>query len=189
MRTESYSVLLETARLIVRTPQTGDGHSYADYYRRNREFLQPWSPTFGADMFIDEEWESSIPLIQHEFSSGRSARFCLYLQDRMIGVANLTSITRSPAYSALLGYTLAEDVQGMGYMREALDAILQYAMGYRNLHRISANYMPHNQRSGGLLRSLGFQVEGYARDYLLIDGKWQDHVLTTLTNFDWVAPA
>ncbi|MBC7910537.1 MAG: alanine acetyltransferase, partial [Pyrinomonadaceae bacterium] len=28
----------------------------------------------------------------------------------------------------------------------------------------------------------GFTVEGYARDYLLIDGEWRDHVLTSLTN-------
>jgi ribosomal-protein-alanine N-acetyltransferase len=31
-----------------------------------------------------------------------------------------------------------------------------------------ANYMPHNQRSGDLLARLGFEKEGYAKDYLLI---------------------
>jgi ribosomal-protein-alanine N-acetyltransferase len=28
-------------------------------------------------------------------------------------------------------------------------------------------------------------VEGYARDYLFLDGVWQDHVLTSLTNPAW----
>ena len=50
------------------------------------------------------------------------------------------------------------------------------------MHRIMANYMPHNQRSGNLLKKLGFVVEGYARDYLLINGKWEDHILTSLNN-------
>ncbi|MFV8766233.1 30S ribosomal protein S5 alanine N-acetyltransferase, partial [Yersinia enterocolitica] len=27
--------------------------------------------------------------------------------------------------------------------------------------------------------------EGYAKDYLLIDGQWRDHVLTALTNKEW----
>lgn len=45
-----------------------------------------------------------------------------------------------------------------------------------------ANYVPTNERSGRLLRRLGFTVEGYARDYLFIDGAWRDHVLTSLTN-------
>ena len=56
-----------------------------------------------------------------------------------------------------------------------------------------ANYMPINERSGRLLRSLGFQVEGYARDYLYVGGAWRDHVLTALTNpnpdFSPAAPA
>lgn len=187
MKSESNGVSLKTARLTVRTPRAGDGRLYAEYYLRNRDFLQPWSPKFGEDMFQAEEWEASIPLIQHEFTSGRSARFCLHFEDRFIGVANLTSITRSPSFFCLLGYTLAEDVQGRGFMKEALTAVIEYAFNSRNLHRISANYMPHNQRSGGLLKSLGFHVEGYARDYLLIDGQWQDHVLTSLTNRHWLA--
>jgi ribosomal-protein-alanine N-acetyltransferase len=45
-----------------------------------------------------------------------------------------------------------------------------------------ANYMPANERSGKLLKRLGFTVEGYARDYLFIAGAWQDHVLTSLAN-------
>jgi ribosomal-protein-alanine N-acetyltransferase len=45
--------------------------------------------------------------------------------------------------------------------------------------------MPRNQRSGNLLKRLGFVVEGYARDYLLINDRWEDHILTSLTNPDW----
>lgn len=48
-----------------------------------------------------------------------------------------------------------------------------------------ANYMPHNRRSGNVLKSLGFNIEGYARDYLYINGYWEDHILTSLTNKNW----
>jgi hypothetical protein len=44
------------------------------------------------------------------------------------------------------------------------------------------NDIPTNERSGRLLRRLGFQVEGYARDYLYIHDGWRDHILTSLTN-------
>jgi ribosomal-protein-alanine N-acetyltransferase len=37
-------------------------------------------------------------------------------------------------------------------------------------------------RSGRLLGRLGFVIEGYARDYLLVNGRWEDHVLTSLIN-------
>ncbi len=185
---EKHGVSFSTARLLIRTPQAGDGAHYAKYYKANREFLQPWSPSFNDDMFSPLEWEDSIPIIRQEFASGRTARFCLFRDDEMVGVANVTAITKNPSYSGILGYTLSHDVQGNGLMREALIPIIDFVFTERNLHRLSANYMPHNQRSGKLLRSLGFQVEGYARDYLLIDGQWQDHVLTSLKNEDWQPP-
>ncbi|MGL4717164.1 MAG: 30S ribosomal protein S5 alanine N-acetyltransferase, partial [Aeromonas sp.] len=43
-------------------------------------------------------------------------------------------------------------------------------------------YMPANQRSGALLERLGFEREGFARAYLLINGRWEDHILTSLIN-------
>lgn len=176
---------LRTDRLIVRTPTRGDGARYARYYQQNRDFLQPFSPRFDGGMFSAGEWEASIPLIQQQFSSGASIRFLLLENEELIGVANLTQMMRSPGYSAVLGYTLSESHQGKGYMREALTEIVRYLFEVRNLHRISANYMPRNERSGRLLRSLGFNVEGYARDYLMIDGVWEDHVLTSLINSNW----
>jgi len=33
-----------------------------------------------------------------------------------------------------------------------------------------------------VLRRCGFQVEGLAPAYLLINGKWEDHVLTSIIN-------
>ncbi len=65
-------------------------------------------------------------------------------------------------------------------MLEALKAVIAYAFETLKLRRLSANYMPTNERSGRLLRKAGFVVEGYARDYLQIGGRWTDHVLTSL---------
>ena len=67
-------------------------------------------------------------------------------------------------------------------MYEALRAAIEYAFDTKKLHRIMANYMLANVRSGKLLRRLNFSVEGFARDYLRIAGKWEDHVLSALTN-------
>jgi len=35
------------------------------------------------------------------------------------------------------------------------------------------------------LKRTGFHEEGHARNYLLIDGKWQDHVLFAILREDW----
>ncbi|MBU6455639.1 MAG: GNAT family N-acetyltransferase, partial [Cyanobacteria bacterium REEB67] len=83
------------------------------------------------------------------------------------------------------GYSIDQEREGKGMMKEALQSVITYGFTAMNLHRIMANYQPENGKSGGLLRSLGFNVEGYARDYLLIDGKWRDHILTSISNPNW----
>jgi ribosomal-protein-alanine N-acetyltransferase len=73
-------------------------------------------------------------------------------------------------------------------MFEAARAGIRYIFEAVRLHRIMANYMPRNARSGALLQRLGFVVEGSARNYLYINGKWEDHLLTSLTNPSEVTP-
>jgi [ribosomal protein S5]-alanine N-acetyltransferase len=72
-------------------------------------------------------------------------------------------------------------------MQEALTVGIKYVFNTMQCHRIQANYMPRNRKSGNLLAKLGFRVEGDAKDYLLINGVWEDHILTSLTNANWQA--
>ncbi len=67
-------------------------------------------------------------------------------------------------------------------MAEALRRAIRHAFDEMGLHRLMANYVPTNEHSGRLLRRLGFTIEGYARDYLLLDGVWKDHILTALVS-------
>ncbi len=70
-------------------------------------------------------------------------------------------------------------------MTEAVGRGIDFAFGQMNVHRIMANYVPSNLKSAAVLNRLGFVVEGYARDYLCLNGTWQDHVMTSLTNQNW----
>ncbi len=72
-------------------------------------------------------------------------------------------------------------------MSEAVAKAIDYMFEKQKLHRIMANYMPSNERSARLLHKLGFVVEGCAKKYLLINGRWEDHILSSLTNENWVS--
>jgi ribosomal-protein-alanine N-acetyltransferase len=123
---------------------------------------------------------------REEWSAGQSARFVFFRRGEedgpVVGNASFTEIVRGPLLGCFLGYKLDEKAQGQGLMFEGLTAAIAWAFDELGLHRISANYRPTNERSGRVLRRLGFVVEGYARDYLFIDGAWRDHILTSLTN-------
>src|SRR5206468_248288 len=101
------------------------------------------------------------------------------------GVVSLSRIQRGPEQSVALGYGIAKILEGQGYMSEAVRAAIRFAFEDLDLHRIEASYAPSNDRSAALLRSCGFEVEGTVRGSLLINGKWCDHILTSLLNPAW----
>jgi [ribosomal protein S5]-alanine N-acetyltransferase len=180
-------VRLETERLVVRLPRPGEGAAAARYWRENEAFHALSSPLQPEEFYTPAFWERRIPLLRAEHRRGESLRVFLLdpAERRFLGHASLTRITRGSFHAANLGYSLAKRVEGRGLMTEALAALLAHAFGPMGLHRIEANHLPGNARSAAVLRRLGFRKEGRARDYLLIAGRWQDHVLNSLTNDDW----
>jgi ribosomal-protein-alanine N-acetyltransferase len=189
-RRDPAQVVIETERLIVRIARRGDEKMVASFYRHNREYLQPFSPTFDEQLFTEWGWRERIEATLAEYRGGKGLRLIVIPKadrGRMIGVANFTSITGFPQFGCNLGYSIDEREQGKGFMTEALQSAIGYAFDELRLHRIEANYMPHNDASGRVLEKLGFLKEGFAKDYLLIDGKWADHVRTSLMNPNWKA--
>jgi ribosomal-protein-alanine N-acetyltransferase len=180
-------VSIETERLVLRLPRRGDETPLTRFYTDNRAFLQPWSPTFAEELFSQRGWRDRIDATHAEYRSGRGLRLLMASKSRaeIVGVVNFTSITSFPSYLCNLGYSLGQTWQGQGLMAEALVAAIRYVFQELDLHRIEANYMPRNQRSARVLQKLGFRIEGEAKDYLLIDGRWEDHVRTSLTNEAW----
>jgi ribosomal-protein-alanine N-acetyltransferase len=181
-------VLIETERLVLRLPRRGEETAIARFYSQNRKFLQPFSPTFGEEIFTVRGWRDRIDATLAEYRGGRGLRLLLYPKAqpaRVMGIANFTSITGFPTYMCNLGYSIAESEQGRGLITEALRGAIGYVFGQMRLHRIEANYMPRNVASARVLEKLGFVIEGRAQEYILIDGVWEEHVRTSLTNRHW----
>jgi ribosomal-protein-alanine N-acetyltransferase len=150
----------------------------------NRAHLEQWEHRRQPDFFTEGFWEIHLRLILRDFREGASACFVLLSpnEDEVLGVCNYTNIVRGTFQSCQLGYALAEKHQRKGVMFEALSLTNAYMFDDLGLHRIMAGYLPHNERSGKLLERLGFEKEGLARKYLKINGRWEDHLLTSLIN-------
>ncbi|GKX53163.1 ribosomal protein S5-alanine N-acetyltransferase [Budvicia aquatica] len=180
-------VSLTTDRMVVRLANERDAYRLADYYTENKDFLKPWEPVRDQSYGYPSGWQVRLNMINELHKQGNAYYFLLLDPDEkeVIGVANFSHVLRGDFQACILGYSLGQKWQGQGLMYEALKSALRYMFNQQNMHRIMANYMPHNKRSGDLLVRLGFEREGYAKDYLRIDGQWQDHVLMALTNSDW----
>lgn len=180
--------MIETERLIIRLAEVGDLQEIVRYYGDNRDHLQPYSPTYALDFLDEATWIEQVRTRAIEFAAGDGFRAFLFARatpSRIAGNLNLTQVHRGAFQSCVLGYNLAADEQGKGYMTEAVRAVVAFAFGTWKLHRVAANYMPRNARSAAVLERCGFKVEGLAPKYLRIAGHWEDHVLTAITNPAW----
>jgi ribosomal-protein-alanine N-acetyltransferase len=175
-----------SARVALRIGRESDAHALLGYINRNREYHQRWEPRVRESFFTLEMQRRVLTRRIEDFEHGEAA--CFLLLDRahpdglVIGRANFTEIVRGPFQACYLGYSVDRAYEGKGYMFEALQVAIDWVFRELRLHRIMANHRPENERSGRLLERLGFEREGYARNYLYIDGAWTDHVLTALTN-------
>lgn len=160
------------------------------YLNANKSFHSPYESIRPEGYYERDYWHQQL---QQQVSQDFDAVGCkLFLRAKdtpndVLGYVHASNIVRGAFQACHLGYMLAQDAQGQGYMSEALQAFINYLFKHQNLHRIQANYLIDNQRSAKLLQKLGFVIEGTAKQYLLIDGRWQDHTLTSLINTAWSA--
>ncbi len=174
---------ISTLNLILSTPRIEDYFALNDFENRNKNHLGKWESTSQStqDILSLENWIK-------ECDEGKSARFFIRTKinpDIIIGLCNFTQIFHGSFQACYLGYKIDYEYEGKGFMFESLQTLIGYVFEELKLHRIMANYMPSNIRSAKLLHRLGFVVEGQAKNYLFINNKWEDHVLTALSIEEW----
>ncbi|MCO4782794.1 MAG: GNAT family N-acetyltransferase [Candidatus Cloacimonetes bacterium] len=177
---------LESLRLLLKIPMEDDIDQVIAFFDRNKDFLKSTSPTPAIDFNTRSYWESTLSDNRIGFRGGRSVKLFIFYKTKqglaIIGEVNFSQIFRGVFLACKLGYKIDREYQGKGLMKEALQRSIQFCFEELKLHRIEANYMPNNDRSAGILHSLGFTIEGKAKNYLKINGKWEDHILTSLCN-------
>ncbi len=89
----------------------------------------------------------------------------------------LANIRRGVAQAGSIGYWMGLPFVRRGYMSAAVSAVIPFAFATLRLHRLEAACIPTNAASISLLENSGFVREGYAREFLCINGVWQDHLL------------
>jgi ribosomal-protein-alanine N-acetyltransferase len=186
--------MLETERLLLTAPGPSAAEACARFHKENREHLQPWSPPMLDRHFDPAFWREKLESRAEEFRNGSGFSFCIFDRSEgaggaVLGTLNFNEVVRGVFLACYMGYSLAENAQGKGLMTEACRAGIDFIFKQVRLHRIMANYIPGNVRSGAVLTRLGFTTEGTAKSYLYIGGAWQDHVLTSLTNPDPIVPS
>ena len=176
-------VLLGT-RTTLRAPRMSDYTAWRDLRRSSREFLTPFEPRWTEADLGQRVYAARLRRAREEARDGTDFTFFIFSHadaDRLVGGITLSNIRRRAAQYVNLGYWMGQPFAGRGLMTEAVGLVVPFCFDSLGLHRIHAAFLPHNMASRRVLEKNGFREEGFAENYLQIDGHWADHVLFGLT--------
>jgi len=165
--------------VMLRVPQQGDFRDWIELRQASRKFLVPWEPTWPRDDLTKSAFRRRVRRYYQDIREDRAYPFFIFETDtdRLIGGLTLSNIRRGVAQACSLGYWVGARWARKGYMSDAVATVTPWVFDQLGLHRLEAACLPTNKASIGLLRKCGFAEEGYARRYLKINGRWQDHIL------------
>ncbi len=165
--------------IFLRRPLMSDCQAWLALRRQSRDFLVPWEPTWPEDALTRGAFRRRVRAYNKDWRAGLTFAFFAFRSEdsELLGGVTLADVRRGVSQSAHLGYWIGEPFAKRGYMTLAVSAALDFAFTELSLNRVEAACMPKNRPSQALLKKLGFREEGFARDYLKIDGAWRDHLL------------
>jgi ribosomal-protein-alanine N-acetyltransferase len=162
---------------IIRPLALADSAELADLYALNRDFLAPFDPFRPGAFFRERGQRDRIERMLADRAADRGYGYAILDGDAVAGTISLSNVVRGPLQSANVGYWVDRDRNGRGLASTALAAVVDVAFGDLSLHRLEAGTLLDNLPSQRVLAKNGFERIGVARDYLLIAGRWRDHVL------------
>jgi ribosomal-protein-alanine N-acetyltransferase len=165
--------------VFLRMPIPSDFPEWAALREKSRDFLTPWEPVWPPDDLTRAAFRRRLRRYAEDQRADTAYAFLIFRSEDnvLVGGLTLANIRRGVAQAGSIGYWVGQPYANQGYMSAAVQALIPFCFGSLRLHRLEAACIPTNKPSIALLEKTGFQREGYARGYLCINGKWQDHLL------------
>jgi ribosomal-protein-alanine N-acetyltransferase len=177
--------IYETKRLLLKILDKNSFIEVTDYYKRNINFKTEFEPKRNKNFLTSELQKKQLEDEMLKFERGNMLKLWIFKKDKpqkIIGFFSFSNIIRAAFLSCFLGYRLDEKEVNNGYMTEAIRKGIEIIFNDYKLHRIEANIMPKNKASLSVVKKLGFTSEGISKNYLNINGKWEDHIHMVLLN-------
>jgi ribosomal-protein-alanine N-acetyltransferase len=130
--------------------------------------------------------EGLIGMLSDGFRKKRQIRWALAEPDsgRMIGDLGFNAFWTRDC-RAEVGYGLSPEHWRRGLMTRSLSSIIDYGFEHLALNKVEATVNVNNDRSSGLLRKLGFRLEGTLREHRNRRGVFGDTLFFGLLKREW----
>jgi len=163
----------------LRAPQSSDHAEWSALRETSRDFLTPWEPIWPSDDLTRSAFRRRLKRYADDQRMDLAYAFLIFRHEdnALVGGLTLANIRRGVAQAGSIGYWIGEPFVRRGYMTAAVRTLIPFCFKTLRLHRLEAACIPGNAASVSLLEKTGCTREGSAREYLCINGIWQDHLL------------
>ncbi|HZC07940.1 MAG TPA: GNAT family N-acetyltransferase [Ktedonobacterales bacterium] len=177
-RSVSIADELTTARTVIRPYQPSDAEALYQTIAASREHIAQWLP-WAHEHTGPDYTRDLIGHFQEQWRAGEDFTYGVF--DHASG-ALLGGLGLHPhdweVPSFEIGYWLAADAEGHGYMTEAATALVDYALSELAARRVEIRCNARNTRSAAVARRLGFTQEGLLHNHMrLPDGVLRDTLI------------
>lgn len=177
----AFDMQLHGPRTLLRMLEAEDWAAWHSLRDLSRDYLEPWEPKWPEHALTYGYYCSLLRRHWRDWRSGRAYAFGIFLNDGQapvfVGGITLSDIQHAAAQKGTVGYWMGRPFAGQGIMTEALGLVCDFSFSTLKLQRLEASSMPSNGASKAVLLKNGFEQEGYAKGYLQIRGKREDHLL------------
>lgn len=181
--------LLRGRRVLLRPLVPSDFTQWREVRVHNDEWLTKWEPSRPAgspDVINDRHaFAARCNARERERHMGAGFGFGVFVDGKLRGEMNLSSVQYGPFQNCYVGYWIDERAAGRGYTPEALVTVLKFGFEELQLHRLQIAIIPRNTASRRVVEKLAIRDEGTAQRYLEINGAWEDHVRYAMTSEEW----
>ncbi len=176
--------LFETERLCAFVVDESSSRQMLAYERENRALFSQFSPQRNDSFYTLSNFQHYCEKQVDLYAQKRKLPLVFSRKggSAIIAQVYLSDIVYGSSYCASIGYSTAGKWQRQGIGTEAVRSVVDYAFTKLKLHRLEATIMIKNTPSLAFASSLGFVQEGIKREYLLLNGKWEDFYHLALLN-------
>ena len=160
--------IIVSSDIILRSLKLEDAQALLNLVDQNRTFLEKWM-CWVPDL---KEFADARAFINHNLKlleDGKGYSFGIWLKGELIGEVGFMTIDDFNQVGNI-GYWLAHEHQGKGFITESLKRLVEFGFSTLNLNRQEIRVALNNSRSNLIPGRLGFEKEGKLRKW----GKFYD---------------
>lgn len=174
---------LRGGRIVLNAIKLTDVDPLFRIIRDSREHLEKWLPWVDFIQSIEDERH-----IVEQWIYDMQIRTALHLTirsgDEVIGMVSTGQIDWTNQRTSI-GYWIKRQSIRQNYATEATAILLTYLFSNLRLHRVFIQAATDNEGSNGVIKKLGFKIEGILRENERVKNRFLNHNIYGMTESDF----